>query len=88
MHSHDLGLFLLLENGVVGLAGWLVVLLSVVRFVPAPVRWRLLPMIVGLLVLNTWDATFFERGGFCARAASTAVVAASRAPAANEETTS
>jgi len=66
LHAHNQGVQTLLEDGLMGAAGWLLVMLAFALAIPAPGWWRLAPLLLATLVLNAWDASLFDRTGFYA----------------------
>ena len=59
-YAHNLGVQLLAVHGMVGTLGWLVVLAATLGSLSALGFERLAPLLVALIVLNTYDVTFFE----------------------------
>ena len=63
-YAHNLLVQVLAVHGVVGLAGWLVLVVAVLSAVSGEGRRRLAPLLIALLLLATWDVTFFAPSGF------------------------
>lgn len=63
-HAHNMAVQLLAVHGVVGLAGWSAFVVAVLSTVSVVGRRRLAPLFIAVLVLATWDFTFFEVTGF------------------------
>ncbi len=63
-YAHNLLVQILAVHGVVGLAGWLVLVVAVLSAVSREGRRRLAPLCFAALVLATWDVTFFALTGF------------------------
>ena len=71
-YAHNLLVHVLVVHGLVGLLGFLVILAAVLSTL-SPTGWaRLAPMLAALVLLNTWDLTFFEPTVFGAALAATA----------------
>ena len=66
VHAHNQVVQTLLEDGLMGAAGWLLVLLAFALAIPVSGWWRLAPLLLATLVLNAWDASLFDRTGFYA----------------------
>lgn len=79
-HAHNQVVQILLESGVVGFVGWALVGAGVWWAVPRAGWWRLASLVASLLVLNSWDATLFDRTGFYALVIALGVVATSHRP--------
>lgn len=63
-HTHSLWVERLATEGVVGVIGWLLVIGTALVAVGSDGRARLLPLLAGLLVLNSLDMTFFHAGSY------------------------
>lgn len=61
-HPHNLPMAMLVQYGLLGLAGLSLMILAAAWLVPAGQRWALAPLWLAMLVMSLGDATFFSAG--------------------------
>lgn len=63
-YVHNLLAQLLAVQGLVGLLGWVLLIAAVFSLVPRQGLLRLAPLLVGLVLVNSWDITFVAPTAF------------------------